>query len=1051
VQSELECLREDHLVTLRREVEARIAALKSQEQGNDLRVLRLKIVHLEADLAGTKAALEAREGELAHQKDVTQKALLAVQSPSELSSIISEMAKFRGEASRLEIENMASQRRFELLEAYANTAAEEAVESRARVQELQEREESASTVASDARRASAAIESEYIGGLKAVEAGTLKAALETARRELEAAQHGCVRYKELSEISSLQAQTIGAFKQEHLDELSNLREYCSKLESQGDDELLIGKLQRQLMSTKTSYKAFARKYQFLRGNMQQRELAMRVLETRLDEREAAVLSIQDTHRLEIAALKKSLRTLRDISAEEVGGMEAAGKGKGKGKKGKGGVMDVRRRINTGLESIGDRLLLVSEKVNALSIMAEGAVAKASSAEEEKMELQGLTQDLSAEKDLLLQRCSDLEAVTKGQGTNKQNALATRLVALSEDVRTHKLATLQQRREIQILRQEKKHLQNVLATMEADVEDLEEGKVRAETKNLLMDLTQDPQDDDDDAPGVRGGMPALGDTIQEYKRLRGGLVSLSNMEEEEGYEERKASSAPSRGTETGTGTGARREYTGPGHDDEAGGNIAYGDIPPDELIQKMQAMNDALSASRREAGENRLRGDRLQGSLHECEAALREMERHVTYYEGIMVREGLPDIKGNQRAGEGSGLGSVRRPKSGLTVEDQEHLQEAATATMASMKQLLEEKNRAIDKYREKLEDAKTEKKPKSAADRKADALLERLTQDAELGGRSRGTEGRDQGQVQGQIAQGDRIFEAQSRLLEQIEQADAILMDKDRTIGQLEQRLLSQENQRERAEIRCGSALKEMDAMKQDMILLAQQLQASERKYTMQVQRQIPERPITGTGATGYPPVHPASQGERDRDMDRGRDRDRDSDGDDSVNVERKSDRDGDRGQGRDSEKGQTLNPLGTLAPTLPGRQDAKILDLQKTVKAKNEKIKGYRDIIVRLKEEFIKLEEDKAVSAIVQKDKAVKSKMNERDSEGGGKREEGTMGEQAMKDLRTQVSALRDGLRMAKEDLEKARQTREKLNSARQAAQEEVRGESRILRYEIN
>ena len=47
--------------------------------------------------------------------------------------------------------------------------------------------------------------------------------METARRELEAAKHECVRYKELSEISSLQAQTIGAFKQEHLDELTNLR------------------------------------------------------------------------------------------------------------------------------------------------------------------------------------------------------------------------------------------------------------------------------------------------------------------------------------------------------------------------------------------------------------------------------------------------------------------------------------------------------------------------------------------------------------------------------------------------------------------------------------------------------------------------------------------------------------------------------------------------------------------------------------------------------------------------------------------------------------
>ena len=53
------------------------------------------------------------------------------------------------------------------------------------------------------------------------------------------------------------------------------REFCVKLESQGDDELLIGKLQRQLMSTKMSFKAFVKKFQHLSGNMRQRELAMR--------------------------------------------------------------------------------------------------------------------------------------------------------------------------------------------------------------------------------------------------------------------------------------------------------------------------------------------------------------------------------------------------------------------------------------------------------------------------------------------------------------------------------------------------------------------------------------------------------------------------------------------------------------------------------------------------------------------------------------------------------------------------------------------------------
>ena len=38
----------------------------------------------------------------------------------------------------------------------------------------------------------------------------------------------------------------------------------------------------------------------------------------------------------------------------------------------------------------------------------------------------------------------------------------------------------------MLRQEKKHFQSLLQVFEADVEDLEEGKVNAETKNLLGD-------------------------------------------------------------------------------------------------------------------------------------------------------------------------------------------------------------------------------------------------------------------------------------------------------------------------------------------------------------------------------------------------------------------------------------------------------------------------------------------------------------------------------------------------------------------------------------
>ena len=47
--------------------------------------------------------------------------------------------------------------------------------------------------------------------------------MDAVKKELEAAIREGVRYKELSEIASLQAQTIGSFKQEHIDELNDLR------------------------------------------------------------------------------------------------------------------------------------------------------------------------------------------------------------------------------------------------------------------------------------------------------------------------------------------------------------------------------------------------------------------------------------------------------------------------------------------------------------------------------------------------------------------------------------------------------------------------------------------------------------------------------------------------------------------------------------------------------------------------------------------------------------------------------------------------------------
>jgi peptidoglycan hydrolase CwlO-like protein len=96
--------------------------------------------------------------------------------------------------------------------------------------------------------------------------------------------------------------------------------------------------------------------------------------------------------------------------------------------------------------------------------------------------------------------------------------------------------------------------------------------------------------------------------------------------------------------------------------------------------------------------------------------------------------------------------------------------------------------------------------------------------------------------------------------------------------------------------------------------------------------------------------------------------------------------------------------------------------------------IKQYRAIIVSLKEEFIKSEEERAVNEMGAK---VASEQH-------------VVGGAEMESLRSQVSALRDGLRQAKTDLDSARAGREKLVKARQAALEEgERLEGQVSRAE--
>jgi DNA repair exonuclease SbcCD ATPase subunit len=476
LQKEIENLREDHLSALRREVEAKITTLQLQESSRELRAFKLSVQHLKADLHESQSISSNLALQLAHQQEVTAKALAVNNSTSELSSIVSEMARFRGEASRLEVEVIAANRRRELVNEQLIEVTKDLEVANKRIKEYQASEDDLLAKENQARKELLEINLIYNGGLCRQEAEDLKSRLEQVTRECDEIKHDTDRYKELAEIASHQAQVLGSIKSQRDEEFKVLSSHCAALESRGDDDILIGRLQRQLIAVKTSYKAFTRKYQMLRKNMVQRELHQRVLETTLDQREEAMHVVQESHRLEVGALKRAIRNISEapeedkhVSADIFDKMALKGLSKEQEFTMKFKIRLTLAQIDDAMKlhldrkkgstaTNGQKLLQLSAKVGALSELAEESLKTTWEYEERNRNLNGELQDCQAEKELLTQKCQDLEAVLNSDGKYKQQVLASRLVSLSEDVRSNKLVTLQQRRQINVLRQEKKHLQ-----------------------------------------------------------------------------------------------------------------------------------------------------------------------------------------------------------------------------------------------------------------------------------------------------------------------------------------------------------------------------------------------------------------------------------------------------------------------------------------------------------------------------------------------------------------------------------------------------------------
>lgn len=996
LQTELECLREDHLAALSRELNARIGALKVEEECRELSTIKLSMAMLDAELQGANASRQDLSAQLEHQKEATRRAIEAAAGPStatsanELGLLVSEMARFRGEAGRLEVELVAANRRAELLREQLSESSNLVEQGKETVKKIQAQLDQSLVAEQASRKECLALRLKYQGGLVQEAAEMLNKQLLRVSEEKEKALADAKQQTEIAEIATQQTQSMASFRDTYMDDLKELRIHCQKLESRTDDDLLIGRLQRTLMSTKSSYKTFARKYQLLRASMRQRDLAMRVMETRLDNREQAVIIMRETQRVEVSALKKAIRVISNM-AEEDNLAEAeinrilrqSANNAGEvfvddtmslvSPRPIGAYQDDNDKLNpTGFVSIGQRLLQLSRHIEDLWQHATNCSSRADAANKKCMQFEADLEDMRVEKDILYRKCEDMNVVlssSTGNGDFKQHqsvkTIATRLSSLTDEVKSLKLSNLAHKREISTLKSQKKHMQELLGRFEDDVRDLEKLKVAGETKALLNSSGLEQQ-----GSGKRKGKRAGGESddaslFEDFVRLREKKIDPKNHEPPNLESVRPSS-----------------------HDSKAGHNLV---IDNEEFIRRLEEANNKYNDSQRELSNVKSRLDAIMGRLAEAGDILQEKEEQLAYCERVMEAENLPLLRNTSNVGARTATPAANR-QFRIMKEEQDKLQEAASATIGSLRLMLDEKNASLEKYQAKVEALQTEllesggRKAQSVADRRADDLLKKLQAEDEraLNGYSHVPAPLD---PESAVA----IRENQ-KLLDQLDNADEVLKDKTRTIMQLEQKLNITNNQRERAEERCAASLQEMEAMKSDLLLVVQQLQASEERVAALQRGQIAKS--MDVTANEY----------KDIDV--------------SASDTRRS------------------GPVPT---------NAKIKDLMKQIKAKDDKLHNYRGIILRLKDEFIKAEEDRAIRE-ADRTAGGKSKRSGIGESGGG----AALAGPELDDLRSQVSALRDGLKQAKEDLDQARRARENLLKAKQAVEMEAeKFESQVARAE--
>lgn len=825
-ERELADLRTRHADALAREAELRAGASTARSLPREVEALQARCETLESQLAETEKAgnalKEELERSLSREEAERQRAGGGGggggrRSELDAADPIVEVARLRGEMTRLEVEAAASGKRAEV---GARRVDQLSASLREEAQRREEAEDSAAAVREEAREAAerlVAVRTQYEGGHTREEADAARAEKEALLARCDALEGEVERYREQAELASAQTQAVSRMREAQRGVEDDLRRQLEVAQSRSDDSAIIGRLQHQLLALKSSYQLFVRKHESARAQLRRCLVELSRLHKEADDKDAMLLALQEGARVRVLALERALARCQPPAGE------------GEEDDSSGTLLQQMQRLSGAVQQLTQER---DKQEEAASSLRHALREAETGRDTTRLELRDVRRELEE-----IRACvqGDRQEGGGAGGGSPQSVreVVRRLSQLHDELRSEGLRRLRLQRELVAARSEVDSAQKRADAVEERARELEERNAEAESRLRTERL--------------RAGAPPI---------VAGMANAVAELADDEG-DGRAEADATATALEAALTGGAARggKGRGPGGDDAAqqrelfvrpDGSTDTGD-PLDaareqQLVARLQAEQKTAEALREEVTSLRAQVRRQAAEGEEVKVALRDWKRRGRYLrrqleaEGVEVEgeegeeEGDEDEEGDdwprdketggeddeddEDDGDGAGKGGKRRGEtgrlralrerqrarrqdrsgarqSGMLEADQRRLQAAAQQTVAGLKAVLARKNETLERYKQRMEEMRREAGEEREAERarwrdeterlhaEAQAATEKLRRAVAARGEEGGEawEGGDEG--------------AQEGLLERLGEAEDVATQRQRLLQQTEAELTS--------------------------------------------------------------------------------------------------------------------------------------------------------------------------------------------------------------------------------------------------------------------